>query len=48
MIRPLWFDFQEDATAQGVADQFMYKLDYMVAHVLDKMPFCTRVSAYKS
>jgi alpha-D-xyloside xylohydrolase len=38
VMRPLWYDFHQDETALGVADQFMYGSDYMVAPVLDEMP----------
>jgi alpha-D-xyloside xylohydrolase len=37
VMRPLWFDFPHDKAALGVADQFMYGADYMVAPVLDEI-----------
>jgi hypothetical protein len=38
VMRPLWFDFPDDASALTVADQLMWGPSYMVAPVLDALP----------
>jgi len=34
IMRPLWFDFPNDANCAGIEDQFMFGPDYMVAPIL--------------